>query len=144
MTSSPQECDRGTETILLAEDDAGVRDVCKSILSREGYLVLSAGTPGEALSLAKDYPGEIHLLLTDILMPEMSGGELFEKIQFYRPRIRSLFMSGYAAEFVSDMLSSGMTFLHKPFSAQGLGEKVREALGRKETSVAGAVTRVPD
>ena len=120
----------GTETILLAEDDDSVLEVCKNILAKQGYSVLAARTPTEALSLANEYPGDIHLLITDVVMPEMGGGELLERLQTARPMMKSLFMSGYTADFITSrgVLPEGMAFLQKPFSTKALSDKVREVI----------------
>jgi CheY-like chemotaxis protein len=100
------------------------------MLQRLGYEVLQAGTPAEALQLAQRHAGPLHLLLTDVVMPRMSGRDLATRVVALRPDIRQLFMSGYTADVIAHhgVLEPGVHFLQKPFSAQELTAKVREAL----------------
>ncbi|MFW5722880.1 MAG: response regulator, partial [Desulfohalobiaceae bacterium] len=88
------------------------------------------GSPGEAIKLASEHPGEIHLLLTDVVMPEMSGRELLERIKPLRPEIRCLFMSGYTANVIAHhgVLEEGINFIEKPFTRHPLALKLRQAL----------------
>jgi PAS domain S-box-containing protein len=120
----------GTETVLLTEDEEGVRRLAQEILSGNGYKVLEAGNGREALLLSEGHRGEIHLLLTDVVMPKMSGRELGERIRLQRPRLRILYMSGYTDDAVlrHGVLEDGIPFLQKPFTAEGLARKVREVL----------------
>jgi PAS domain S-box-containing protein len=120
---------RGSETILLVEDEPQLRTLAASILGRQGYNVLTCAGAAEALARA-EARGEIDLLLTDVVMPEMSGRTLSEQIRSRRPGIRVLFMSGYADEAVlrHGVLESSMEFLQKPFTAAGLARRVRAAL----------------
>jgi len=120
----------GTETVLLVEDEAAILNLGKTILHRYGYSVLSAETPDKAISLSENHPGEIHLLVTDVIMPEMNGSDLKEILVRRHPRIKCLFISGYTADAISDhgVLDDGIHFLQKPFSVHELAEKVREAL----------------
>jgi signal transduction histidine kinase/CheY-like chemotaxis protein len=120
----------GGETILLAEDEGQVRSLARMILARRGYRVLEASSPDEALQLAREH-GEIDLLLTDIVMPGMSGPDLAREITARQPGIRVLYMSGYADDNVMrhDILNAQAAFLQKPFTASSLHRKVREALG---------------
>ncbi|MBN1103326.1 MAG: PAS domain S-box protein [Deltaproteobacteria bacterium] len=122
----------GTETLLLAEDEASLLNVAREILAGQGYTVLAARTPTEALMLAERHKGEIHLLLTDVVMPEMNGRELMGRLQALRPRIKALFMSGYTANVVAHhgVLDEGVHFIEKPFSPRTLAEKVREVLDK--------------
>jgi PAS domain S-box-containing protein len=123
---------KGTETVLVAEDEGALLNLARAILTRQGYTVLTARTPSEALSLAEEHQGEIHLLLTDVVMPEMNGRELMEKLYAKRPNIKGLFMSGYTANVVAHhgVLDKGVHFIEKPFSPIALGEKVREVLDK--------------
>jgi CheY-like chemotaxis protein len=120
----------GDETILLVEDEPTTRDIARLILEKWGYRVLAAATPGEAVRVAKAHAGKIHLLLTDVVMPEMNGRDLAETIVPFYPEIRILFMSGYTGNVVAHqgVLDAGVHFIQKPFSMRGLAAKVREAL----------------
>ena len=102
----------------------------KMMLQRLGYAVLSAETPGEAIRLAKEYAGEIHLLMTDVVMPEMNGRDLAKNILPMHPNLKRLFMSGYTANVIAHhgILDEGVNFIQKPFSRQKLSTKVREVL----------------
>ncbi len=121
---------QGTGTILLVEDEAAILGLGKEILERYGYTVLTAGAPREALKIVRDYSGPIHLLITDVVMPEMNGKELRDKLEALTPGLRSIFMSGYTADVIAPhgVLEAGIDFLQKPFSVKGLVEKVREVL----------------
>jgi two-component system, cell cycle sensor histidine kinase and response regulator CckA len=129
-TADERKIPEGTETVLVAEDEKSLLNIARDILERRGYTVLVAGTPTEALRLAESHPGEIHLLLTDVVMPEMNGRELFEKLHVVRPGMKSLFMSGYTADVMAHhgVLDEGVQFIVKPFSPKALAEKVREVL----------------
>jgi CheY-like chemotaxis protein len=102
----------------------------KTILERLGYTVLAASTPGEAIRLADKYSGKIHLLATDVIMPEMNGRELAERLGQSRPEMKCLFMSGYTANIIANqgVLKEGVLFIQKPFSKNELAIKVRDAL----------------
>jgi len=120
----------GQETILLVEDEIGILKVTKAFLVKYGYTVLAASKPSEAITLAKEYDGEINLLITDVVMPEMNGRELAIKLSVLHPQLNCLFMSGYTANVIAHhgVLDKGVKFIPKPFSAQELATKVREAL----------------
>ena len=120
----------GTETILLTEDAPALRGMARQILERYGYTVLEAPSSKEALTLASSRPGPIHLLLTDVVMPGMSGRELAERFTAQRPEVKVLYMSGYTDDAVvrHGVLRPGTAYLQKPFTPETLGRKVREAL----------------
>ena len=121
---------RGTETILIAEDEAPLLRIANEILTKQGYKVLAARTPNESLSLSERHTGMIHLLLTDVVMPEMNGRQLAEKLKWKHPDLKCLFMSGYTTNVVAHhgVLDEGVHFVEKPFSPRILAEKVREVL----------------
>ena len=118
----------GTETVLLVEDEAPLLKFAKEMLGRLGYTVLAAGSPAEAIRTAGEFKGHIHLLMTDMLLPEMSGLELSDKIKATRPDIKCLFMSGYTADVMSHngILNAGIHFLEKPFAMDNLSTKNSE------------------
>jgi PAS domain S-box-containing protein len=120
----------GTETILLAEDASGVRAVAQEILKRLGYTVLVANDGHSALQLARARTELIHLLITDVIMPEMSGRQLADRLKEQRPGLKVLFVSGYTDDAIvrHGMLEPGIAFLQKPFTPQTLARKVREVL----------------
>ena len=123
---------KGQETILLVEDEPAILGVSKSMLERMGYHVLGAGSPGEALRLAETFSGPIHLLMTDVVMPEINGRDLAKKLRSLQPLMRCLFMSGYTSDVIAlhGVLDDGTHFIQKPFTMKALSEKVREALDR--------------
>jgi signal transduction histidine kinase/CheY-like chemotaxis protein len=123
----------GHETILLVEDEGQVRRLAKTILERSGYQVLEAGEPFEAIALCEKHPGDIHLVLTDVVMPNMNGKDLEERIRVLKPNIKSLFMSGYTANAIAHrgVLEKGIHFIQKPFSLTTLAKKVREVLDQE-------------
>ncbi|HKC24375.1 MAG TPA: PAS domain S-box protein, partial [Thermoanaerobaculia bacterium] len=120
----------GTETVLLVEDDASVRRLAAEVLRASGYTVLEAPLPTAAIAMAESASGPIHVLLTDIVMPEMSGPDLADAIQTRHPSIRPIFMSGYSSEAAVNqrLLEAGTAFLEKPFRPADLARKVREVL----------------
>ena len=120
------------ETVLLVEDDSGILEMCKTMLERLGYRVLAANTPDEAMEMARNHPGDVRLLMTDVVMPRMSGRELAACIVKIRPEIRTLFMSGYTADAIArhGVLNKGIHFIEKPFSIHTLASKVRETIPR--------------
>ena len=123
----------GTETVLLVEDEQSILKLTQTLLERLGYTVLAALTPSAALAQAAQYAGPLHLILTDVVMPEMDGRELQGKIAALRPGIKALFMSGYTADVIArrGLIEEGVQFLRKPFSLYALSTSLREALNRK-------------
>lgn len=121
----------GQETILFVEDEPAILNLGKTILDKLGYRVLAAGTPGEAIRLAKEHAGEVHLLITDVVMPEMNGQDLAARLLSLYPNIKRLFMSGYTANIIAQhgVLDAGVHFIQKPFSTKELAAKIREVLG---------------
>jgi two-component system cell cycle sensor histidine kinase/response regulator CckA len=118
------------ETVLIVEDEVHILELVKTILERLGYTVLEAATPGRAVALAEDHKGEIHLLMTDVVMPEMNGRDLADQLHGLYPDLKVLFMSGYTANAIAHcgVLDEGMNFIPKPFSVKDLSIKVREVL----------------
>src|SRR5712691_11879200 len=121
---------RGTETVLLVEDAAAVRAVAKQVLERQGYTVLEAPDGDVALHVAHKHRGPIHLLLTDVVMPVLSGRPLAEQLARVRPDIKVLYASGYTDDSVvrHGILEAGTAYLQKPFTPDSLARKVREVL----------------
>ena len=128
--ASPGESGGGPETILLVEDETHVRELIAQVLQAAGYTVLAAADPAAALALSGRHPGPIHLLLTDVVMPEMSGRELRERLRSLRPQTRALYISGYTDEALGrhGVLEPGTFLLQKPFRIAALSDKVREVL----------------
>jgi DNA-binding NtrC family response regulator len=100
------------------------------MLGRTGYKVLAASTPGAAIALAREHAGDIHLLMTDVVMPEMNGRDLAKNLLSLYPNLKRLFMSGYTANVIAHhgVLDEGVQFIQKPFAKQDLAVKVREVL----------------
>jgi PAS domain S-box-containing protein len=121
----------GHETILLVEDEAAVLDMCRIMLESLGYRVLPAATPGEAMRVAREHAGEIHLLMTDVVMPEMNGRDLAKNILTLYPNIKRLFMSGYTADVIAHrgILDEGVHLIQKPFNMKKLAAMLREVIG---------------
>ena len=124
----------GTETILLVEDDEAILNLGKMILENLGYTVLAAQTPVDAIRLAVEHPGDLHLLTTDVVMPEMNGRELAEQLSAIRPNLKCLYMSGYTADVIAHrgILDEGLNFIQKPFGSDDLAARVREVLDHLE------------
>ncbi len=140
------ECDRrpgscrffplpGTETILLVEDQDEVRAFARETLRGSGYLVLEASNGVEALSVARDHPGPIDLLVTDVVMPQMGGRQLADQLVVHRPALRVLFVSGYTDDAVlrHGVQSAHVAFLQKPFNPSALVRKVRDVLDQSDS-----------
>jgi len=124
---------RGGETVLLVEDDPSVRDLALRLLRQQGYTVLEAANGVEALHVAQEHGGEkIHLLLTDVVMPQMGGKELADQLKIFRPDVKVLYTSGHTDDAIvhHGVLEPGTHFLQKPFSLKTLSHKVREVLDR--------------
>jgi CheY-like chemotaxis protein len=120
----------GTETVLIVDDESSILKIARRMLEKLGYTVLTAPGPSEAVAAASGHPGPIHLLLTDVVMPEMSGRDLVPRIQAMQPGIRVLYMSGYSQHILSNLvvLETGLPLIAKPFSFRELAEKIREIL----------------
>jgi CheY-like chemotaxis protein len=135
----PQEAEapvpRGSETILLAEDDEPLRSLMARVLAAQGYVVLQASDGTEALRIAQQHSGDVHLLTTDIVMPAMGGHDLARQLMVNRPGLKVLFMSGYTDDPVaSGPLGPGDAFLQKPVDPKLLARKVRHVLDGQRAS----------
>ena len=120
----------GSETILLVEDDEDVRDLALAILKRNGYTVLVAESGPEALFMLKNHKGPLHLILTDVVMPEMNGRQLFDQASVIYPDVKALYMSGYTRDVIAHrgVINAGVNFIQKPFSVKLLATSIREVL----------------
>ena len=129
---APARAARGTETVLVVEDEAPVRSVARQVLERHGYTVLEAPSAEAALDIATRYSGTIHLLLTDVVMPGLNGRELASRLATLRPDARVIFMSGYTDDAVTrhGVLEPGSAYVQKPFTPDAIARKVREVLDR--------------
>jgi two-component system, cell cycle sensor histidine kinase and response regulator CckA len=121
---------KGKETVLLVEDEPAILEMTTRLLTGLGYRVLKAGSPGAAIRLAREHSGDISLLMTDVIMPEMNGRELAKNILSIYPRMKRLFMSGYTADIIAHhgVLDEGVHFIQKPFPINALAGKLREVL----------------
>lgn len=118
------------ETLLLVEDESAILNLGKTMLEILGYTVIAVGSPEEALEAAEEHSGVIHLLITDVVMPQMTGKDLADRLKMSRPEMKTLFMSGYTANVIAQhgVLKRGVHFIQKPFTMMGLATHVREAL----------------
>jgi CheY-like chemotaxis protein len=121
---------RGTETILFAEDSESLREMAAEYLQSIGYTVLTAASGDEALLRANEFTGTIHLLLTDVIMPELNGPELAKQVALLRPEIKVMFTSGYASETLANRgsLDPAVAFVQKPYRPKALARRIREML----------------
>jgi two-component system cell cycle sensor histidine kinase/response regulator CckA len=118
------------ETILIVDDEPEIRSLARDILEPKGYAVLEALDGAEALQIAGRHPGPIHLVLTDVLMPNLNGPDMAERLKPMRPDAKVVFMSGYTSEVMGQygVVRSSAPFVAKPFSPDGLARKLREVL----------------
>jgi CheY-like chemotaxis protein len=145
--SLPQESlARGTETVLLVEDEEQVRQLVCDILRADGYRVLAAGSPLEALELATQHAGSVDLLLADVVMPQMNGRELADRLKPLRPEMRVLFISGYTGNVVvhHGVLDEGVAFLQKPIVPDALLRRLRDVLMEPLAPSAARVVRAAE
>jgi PAS domain S-box-containing protein len=124
---------RGSETILLVEDEPSILKTTALMLEGQGYRVLTAGTAAEAIQLFKEQSGRIRMLMSDVVMPDMNGRDLAKELRSFNPQLNCLFMSGYTADVIAHhgVLDEGVHFIQKPFSLSDLATKVREVLDGK-------------
>jgi two-component system cell cycle sensor histidine kinase/response regulator CckA len=129
-TSSHGQRLRGSETILLVEDEQCLRTLASVFLGRQGYRVLEASLPNEAIAISEKHDGDIQLLLTDVTLPGMDGRALAQHILKQRPKTKVLYVSGYPKEILQQLNSPTpeISFMEKPFTLEALGEKIRELL----------------
>ena len=122
----------GNEVILLVEDEPMILNMTVTMLQRHGYRVLPAATPGEAIRLAQEHDGDLDLLMTDVVMPDMNGRDLARNLLSLYPKLKRLFMSGYTANTIAHqgVLDEGVNFIQKPFSTTDLAAKIREVLDK--------------
>jgi len=134
MDQGKPELSRRSETILLVEDAESLRELTRVLLENNGYTVLAAENGAEAIELAEHEDRPIHLLLTDVVMPGMSGREVANYLIAKRPDMRVIYMSGYTNDVIAHhgVLDSGISFIEKPFSQETLMRKLGEVLDRPE------------
>lgn len=132
-TPEPRAREASGETVLVVEDERLILRLITTVLGGLGYATLGTASPGEAMRLAREHTGQIHLLLTDVIMPEMNGRELAKRVLALHPGAKVLFMSGYTADIIArdGVVEPGISFLQKPFTLDGLTAKVREALDQE-------------
>ena len=132
--SSPADL-HGHETILVVEDQPEVRTLAVAALRRYGYTVLDSANGEDAVLLADAFPGTIHLLVTDVIMPGMNGRNLADYLTIRRPELRVLFVSGYTESIISHrcVLDPNVAYLQKPFTPESLGKKIRHIIGPRDT-----------
>jgi len=126
----PDTIERGSQTILIVEDEAALLEVARQSLLAAGYTILAAQSPAEALRISESHPGPIHLIVTDVIMPGMSGSQLASHLSASRPEMKVLYVSGYTDDTIvrHGVLEPGLAFLQKPFSPKTLARKVGEVL----------------
>ncbi|MCB0274108.1 MAG: response regulator, partial [Calditrichaeota bacterium] len=124
----------GNEVLLLVEDELAILNLVKRMLQKIGYRVLIAKNAREAVELAEEFSGDIDLLITDVVMPEMNGRDLSYRLQEIQPELKTLFMSGYTANIIAHhgIVDERVNFIQKPFSMEDLAGKVRKALVRED------------
>ena len=129
MSPRPPEAS-GTETLLIVENESAIRNLLQVALRRNGYTVLAAESGREALEMVRNHTGAIHLLITDVMMPDMDGPELVRQLSTIRPDTRTLFMSGYMDDTLGErgILATNANFIQKPFSPRTIAQRVREIL----------------
>jgi CheY-like chemotaxis protein len=142
LAEPASECEadlRGTETVLVAEDQAEVRHLIVKALKRYGYRTISAASGLEALRLAEEFDGPIHVLLADVVMPGLSGQELAERLLGQRPDVRVLYTSGYTDEDIArrGVIDPAVALIPKPFTSKSLAKRVRQLLENQEARPTG-------
>jgi CheY-like chemotaxis protein len=132
-SAMPEGLEDGTETVLVVEDEHAVRELTRRFLELRGYRVLEAGNGPEALRISRGHNGTIHIMVTDVVMPKMSGREVALQLASERPQMKVLYMSGHTEESIVDhgVLRQGVEFLQKPFSQKELVRRVRNILDGK-------------
>jgi DNA-binding NtrC family response regulator len=137
---------RGTETILLVEDERGVRSLLSSMLEAEGYTVVEASSGEDAMAISSSYEETIHAMVSDVIMPGLTGPELQKRLAPARPGMKVLFMSGYTDDAVvrHGILREGIAYLQKPFTPASLATKVRRVLGTAPKSRAASILVIDD
>ena len=124
-----------TETLLIVEDEAEIRNLLQTALRKNGYAVLAAESGHAALDLVRDHTGAIDLLITDVMMPDMDGPELVRQLALIRPETRTLFMSGHMDDALGEcLLPARVNFIQKPFSSRVIGQRVRDILDGASSS----------
>lgn len=131
-----KETPSGSGSVLLVEDDASVREITSALLSNLGYRVMEADTPHIALETAKDTGIHLDLVISDVIMPEMNGMVLFNRIRTYRPHVPVLFVSGYSSEHIPFNTEEGIDFIQKPYGRDVLNEKIQQILSKKRDPAA--------
>ncbi|MGV8120314.1 MAG: PAS domain S-box protein [Candidatus Xenobiia bacterium LiM19] len=124
----------GKETVMIVDDEAAIIETVQMVLESLGYTVITAVTPAEALHLAEKHTGEIHLLITDVIMPGMTGPELSDQLRSLCPDLKALFISGYTSDVIAHLgvLEDGVHFIQKPFTRKGLAAKIHQVMGQKQ------------
>jgi two-component system, cell cycle sensor histidine kinase and response regulator CckA len=125
------------ETLLVVEDETAIRKLTQHMLEDLGYIVLNAESAKKALEMSETHGHEIRLVITDVIMPEMNGRELADRLKALNPDLGILFMSGYTADVISHLgiLDPGVCFIEKPFSVASLADKVHEVLAKNSAAV---------